>query len=168
MMILKNHPFHTFLGFMGKLNKQRSMMFKVKIATYDNENIKYIRSIRDNIFIKEQGIDPKIEFDGLDSSAIHTLVFINDKAIGTGRILIDGHIGRIAVLSEYRGQGIGSKIIKSLIDEAIRSNYKRVYLGSQKQAINFYLKLGFTPFGDEFMEAEILHLSMEKIIQKIK
>jgi predicted GNAT family N-acyltransferase len=139
-------------------------MFKIKIVAYDNPNEKNIRSIRDSVFIKEQGIDPKIEYDGLDSSAIHVLVYINDKPIGTGRILSDGHIGRIAVLKEFRGQNIGSKIVQSLTDEAIKRKYKRVYLGSQKQAIDFYVKLGFTPFGDEFIEAEIVHLAMEKIL----
>ena len=139
-------------------------MIKIKIVDYNNENEKIIRTIRDDVFIKEQGIDPKIEFDGLDSSAIHTLIYINDKAIGTGRILSDGHIGRIAVLSEFRGQNIGSKIIHSLTDVAIKNDYKRVYLGSQKQAIDFYTKLGFTPFGKEFIEAGIVHLSMEKIL----
>jgi len=128
-------------------------MITIKIVAYDSKNEKIIRSIRDSVFINEQGIDPKIEFDGFDSSAMHTLVFINDKAIGTGRILSDGHIGRIAVLSEFRGQNIGSKIVNSLIDVARKNSYKRVYLGSQKQAIDFYTKLGFTPFGEEFIEA---------------
>jgi len=139
-------------------------MIKVKVVNYNNENIKLIRSIRDSVFINEQGIDPTIEYDGLDSSAMHTLIYINDKAIGTGRILNDGHIGRIAVLSEFRGLNIGSKIINSLIDVARQNAYKRVYLGSQKQAISFYLKLGFTPFGEEFIEADIVHLSMEKAL----
>jgi len=139
-------------------------MIKVKVVNYNNENTKLIRSIRDSVFINEQGINPTIEYDGLDSSAMHTLVFINDKAIATGRILSDGHIGRIAVLSEFRGQNIGSKIVNSLTDVARKNAYKRVYLGSQKQAIDFYTKLGFTPLGEEFIEAGIVHLSMEKIL----
>ncbi|BFU78991.1 GNAT family N-acetyltransferase [Arcobacter sp. 15-2] len=139
-------------------------MLQIKNVDFDNINRKYIHSIRNEVFINEQGIDPEIEYDGLDNSAIHTLVFIKDKAVGTGRILKDGHIGRVAVLKKYRGQNIGSKIITSLIDVAVKNHYNRVYLGAQKQAINFYLKLGFTPFGEEFIEATILHQSMEKIL----
>jgi len=139
-------------------------MLQIKNVDFDNINRKYIHSIRNEVFINEQGIDPEIEYDGLDNSAIHTLVFIKDKAVGTGRILKDGHIGRVAVLKKYRGQNIGSKIITSLIDIAVKNHYNRVYLGAQKQAINFYLKLGFTPFGEEFIEATILHQSMEKIL----
>ncbi len=137
---------------------------QIKNVDFDNINRKHIHSIRNEVFINEQGIDPEIEYDGLDNSAIHTLIFIKDKAVGTGRILKDGHIGRVAVLKKYRGQNIGSKIITSLIDVAVKNHYNRVYLGAQKQAINFYLKLGFTPFGDEFIEATILHQSMEKIL----
>ena len=143
-------------------------MIKIKIVTYDNQNEKIIRSIRDDVFINEQGIDPKIEFDGLDESAIHTIIFVNEKPVGTGRILKDGHIGRIAVLSEFRGQSIGSKIVDSLTDVAIKNDYKRVYLGSQKHAIDFYTKLGFTPFGEEFIEAGIVHLSMQKLLDFTK
>jgi len=139
-------------------------MLQIRNVDFDNINRKYIHSIRNEVFINEQGIDPEIEYDGLDNSAIHTLVFIKDKAVGTGRILKDGHIGRVAVLKKYRGQNIGSKIITSLIDVAVKNHYNRVYLGAQKQAINFYLKLGFTPFGEEFIEATILHQSMEKIL----
>lgn len=138
------------------------MVFELRNVAYNNENKKYIRSVREHVFINEQGISPEIEFDGLDDSAIHVLVFSNGLAIGTGRILDDGHIGRIAVLRQFRNQGLGSKIVRSLIDEAINRGYKRVYLGAQKQAVNFYRKLGFAQFGETFLEAGIMHLSMEK------
>lgn len=137
-------------------------MFEVRNVAFDSENEKCIRAIRDCVFIHEQGISPEIEFDGLDGSAVHALLFINGEPVGTGRILKDGHIGRIAILSDFRGEGLGSKIVLSLIEQAIKSNYERVYLGAQKHAVDFYAKLGFTPFGDEFMEAGIVHLSMEK------
>ncbi|CAH6841009.1 GNAT family N-acetyltransferase [Vibrio chagasii] len=139
-------------------------MIQVKNVAFDSENEQSIRSIRENVFINEQSIAPEIEFDGLDSSAIHAVVTVDGKPVGTGRILSDGHIGRIAIMRDFRGQGLGSKIVLSLIDEAKKSGYKRVYLGSQKQAIDFYTKLGFTPFGEEFMEAGIVHLSMEKAL----
>lgn len=137
-------------------------MFEVKNVNYTGENEQAIREVRDTVFIQEQNIDPDIEFDGLDESAVHAIVYSAGQPVGTGRILNDGHIGRIAILKAFRGQGLGSKIVLSLIDEATREKYPRVYLGSQKHAIDFYTKLGFEPFGDEFMEAGIPHLSMEK------
>ncbi|MUK31841.1 GNAT family N-acetyltransferase [Aliivibrio fischeri] len=140
-------------------------MFEVKNVAYINKEKEEIRSIRDSVFIQEQEIDPEIEFDGLDSSAVHALVYCDGEAVGTGRILSDGHIGRIAILKAYRSKGLGSKIVLSLIEEAARQNYERVYLGSQKHAIQFYEKLGFQPYGEEFIEADIPHLSMEKILK---
>lgn len=141
-------------------------MFEVKNVNYTGENEQAIREVRDTVFIQEQSIDPDIEFDGLDESAVHAIVYSNALPVGTGRILDDGHIGRIAILKAFRGQGLGSKIVLSLIDEATNKGYSRVYLGSQKHAIDFYTKLGFEPFGDEFMEAGIPHLSMEKLLNK--
>ncbi|MGR6833744.1 GNAT family N-acetyltransferase [Aliivibrio wodanis] len=141
-------------------------MFEVKNVNYTGKNEQAIREVRDTVFIQEQSIDPDIEFDGLDESAVHAIVYSNAQPVGTGRILDDGHIGRIDILKAFRGQGLGSKIVLSLIDEAINQGYPRVYLGSQKHAIDFYTKLGFEPFGDEFMEAGISHLSMEKLLNK--
>ena len=93
------------------------------------------------------------------------LILCNGKPVGTGRILTDGHIGRIAILSDFRGQGLGAKIVLSLVQEAENKDYPRVYLGAQKHAIDFYAKLGFKPFGDEFLSAGIVHLSMEKTLR---
>ena len=112
----------------------------------------------------EQGISAEIDFDGLDATAVHALAYLNDNAVGTGRMLADGHIGRIAILKEYRGQKVGSKIVCSFIDEAVKKDYRRVYLGSQKHANGFYQRLGFTAYGEEFIDAGIVHMSMEKVL----
>ncbi len=141
-------------------------MFEVKNVEYSGESKDFIREVRDTVFIKEQQIDPEIEFDGLDDVAVHALVTFEGKPVGTGRILDDGHIGRIAIVKAFRSKGLGSKIVLSLIDEAIEKGYERVYLGSQKHAIDFYTKLGFQPYGEEFIEADIPHLSMEKRLNK--
>lgn len=139
-------------------------MIEVKNVSFDSEHEECIRSIRETVFIDEQAVPAELEYDGLDASAVHALVSVNGTAVGTGRILSDGHIGRIAVLSDFRGQGLGTKIVLSLIDEATKNGSKRVFLGAQKQAIDFYTKLGFTPFGEEFLEAGIVHLSMERAL----
>ena len=140
-------------------------MIEVVNVTFEGENEQHIRSIRERVFINEQAISPEIEFDGLDNLAMHSLILCNGKPVGTGRILTDGHIGRIAILSDFRGQGLGTKIVLSLVQEAENKGYPRVYLGAQKHAIDFYAKLGFKPFGDEFLSAGIVHLSMEKTLR---
>lgn len=137
------------------------MLFITNVS-YSEEYAPQIRAIRDEVFIQEQGIDPTLEFDGCDADALHALITIDDQPVATGRLLNDGHIGRIAVLAAYRGQGVGAQVVRSLIKEAELQGYARVYLGAQVHAVDFYRKLGFVAFGDEFVEAGIPHLAMEK------
>lgn len=137
-------------------------MVEVSIVSFVGDDEKNVRLIRNTVFTYEQNIKPDINFDGSDSSALHALIFVDGESVGTGRMLDDGHIGRIAVLKEYRGIGLGSIIVESLIQEAIENSFIRVYLGSQINAFNFYKKLGFTPFGEEYTEANIAHVLMEK------
>ncbi|WPC75498.1 GNAT family N-acetyltransferase [Vibrio porteresiae] len=137
------------------------MLFITNVS-YSEEYAPQIRAIRDEVFIQEQGIDPTLEFDGCDADALHALITIDGQPVATGRLLNDGHIGRIAVLAAYRGQGVGAQVVRSLIKEAELQGYARVYLGAQVHAVDFYRKLGFVSFGDEFVEAGIPHLAMEK------
>lgn len=139
-------------------------MIQFNIVPFDNEYRPNIQAIRQHVFCNEQGIAPELEFDGLDTSAIHAIALVDGNLVGTGRMLSDGHIGRIAVLKSFRGLHIGSNIVLALIEEARRKEYQRVYLGAQQQAVNFYVKLGFTPIGEPFMEAGIEHISMEKML----
>lgn len=138
-------------------------MITVRLVTFEGDDEQSVRAIRGNVFVDEQGISADIDFDGLDASATHALAYMNGKAVGTGRMLSDGHIGRIAILKEYRSQKVGSEVVRALIAEAVNQSYKRVYLGSQKHATGFYSRLGFTAFGEEFMDAGIVHLAMEKV-----
>lgn len=132
-----------------------------KIVAFDIENSPEIISIRTKVFVEEQGVDKAIEMDGRDEGATHVLVRDAGKVIATARILEDGHIGRIAVLKEFRKQGAGACALKAMIDFAKERGYKRVYLGSQTQATGFYIKMGFRICGDTFMEAGIEHVDME-------
>ncbi len=138
-------------------------MVDIKIVAFDGANKESIRLVREQVFIKEQQIDPEIEFDGLDTQAVHVLVVDGEQPLGTGRILADGHIGRIAIMKAARGQGLGVKVVQALVEYAKQQGYPRVDLGAQTHAVDFYRKLGFTPYGDEFMEANIPHQAMEML-----
>lgn len=143
-------------------------MFEVSIGRFNSKNQSDISAIRTQVFTHEQGVDPKIDFDGLDPDATHALVMLDNTPVATGRVLADGHIGRIAVLKEFRNKGLGAKVVLLLIEYAQKKHLNRVYLGAQKHAIEFYTKLGFTPYGEEYIEADILHQSMElKLSQQI-
>jgi hypothetical protein len=134
---------------------------EVVLVKFSENYIPEISSIRQKVFTIEQNVDSKIDFDGQDKSALHALVKHKDSYVGTGRMLNDGHIGRVAILKDYRNKGFGADIVNTLVIEAFNNNYKRVFLGSQLHAKGFYLKLGFSPYGDTYFEANIEHILME-------
>ncbi len=84
------------------------------------------------------------------------------KAIGTGRLLPDGHIGRMAVVVEWRRRGIGAEILEALINEARKRGHKEVILSAQLRAAEFYREAGFTAEGKVYDDAGILHQKMRK------
>ncbi|KJG12368.1 GNAT family acetyltransferase [Photobacterium iliopiscarium] len=139
-------------------------MVDVNIVAFDEVNKESIRLVREQVFIQEQHIDPEIEFDGLDTQAVHVLVVDGEQPLGTGRILANGHIGRIAIMQAARGQGLGVKVVRALVEYAKQQGYPKVDLGAQTHAVDFYRKLGFTPYGDEFMEANIPHQAMVMLL----
>ncbi len=121
--------------------------------------------VRDAVFVVEQGVPPEIERDEWDQRSDHALARDREgRALGTGRLLPDGHIGRMAVLPAWRGQGIGSRILDSLVARARERGMKRVVLNAQTHAAPFYARHGFAAFGEEFMEAGIPHVAMAREI----
>ena len=135
------------------------MNIQSKICDY-KDNEKDICKIRFEVFVDEQNVPEDLEIDGLDDDAKHVLAYIDGKPIGTGRILSDGHIGRVAVLKKYRGLGIGNSIMKALIKWAQQNKFEKLWLSSQWHAHSFYLGLGFVCEGDIYEEAGIDHIKM--------
>jgi len=120
-----------------------------------------IRAVRYAVFTLEQGVAEAIDFDGTDPPCRHVVAY--DAAgtpIGTGRVLPDGHLGRIAVLAEWRGRGIGGRITEALIEAARGAGHKQVALNAQTHACGFYERLGFEARGERFIEADIEHVEM--------
>jgi predicted GNAT family N-acyltransferase len=125
---------------------------------------KEIRFIRDIVFGKEQDVAREVDWDGKDEHCIQVIVTDENKPIGTGRMQPDGKIGRLAVLDSWRGQSIGQKMLKVLVETAGKEDFKEVYLHAQVHAISFYEKCGFHKVGREFLEADIPHIKMTKSI----
>lgn len=84
---------------------------------------------------------------------------------GTGRMLPDGHMGRLAVLKSFRGRGLGKELILKLLEEAAKRGIRRVFPGAQEHAVGFYRHLGFSEYGEPYEEAGIRHIYRVKFIQ---
>jgi hypothetical protein len=136
-------------------------MISIYQAFYDRDGSD-IRSVRHKVFVEGQNVPEDLEIDGKDPECFHVLLTRCDIPIGTGRMDRDGHLGRIAVLEEYRGMNFGTMIMNTLEDIALKHGILRVYLNSQKHAMPFYMKLGYEPEGDDFIEAGIEHVKMVK------
>ena len=118
--------------------------------------------IRFTVFVEEQGVPLEIEIDEHDPLCVHAIAFEDGKPVGTGRLLPDGHIGRMAVLKEWRNRGIGGLLLNALIERARQRGDARVILSAQINAARFYEAHGFSRHGDEYMEAGIRHQEMRR------
>lgn len=125
-----------------------------------------IRAIRTAVFVDEQDIDAELEFDGSDPDCVHYLAYDMDgHAIATARMSADGRIGRMAVLPDYRNQGVGSALLLSLIELAGEHRLDEVYVHAQESAASFYHQHGFIATGEPFQEAGITHYSMSRFCE---
>jgi predicted GNAT family N-acyltransferase len=119
--------------------------------------------VRRAVFIVEQGIAEADEWDAADMQCVHALVLTAKRdAVGTGRLEPTGKIGRLAVLAEFRGRGLGGELLEWLVAEARRQGMENVFLHAQVHALEFYLRHEFKPQGPEFDEVGIPHQRMSR------
>jgi len=138
-----------------------SSAFTVRPATW-REDQRALQSVRHPVFVIEQKVDAREEFDDVDPVCQHILASdMKGTPIGTGRIDSHGKIGRMAVLSEWRKSGVGRAILLLALELARAQGLKRVYLHSQVGALGFYARNGFIAYGERFFEAGIEHQAME-------
>ena len=143
------------------------MEIDIKIAT-TNKDKERCFSVRRQVFVKEQNISEKIEFDDTNFNATYFIATFKNKSIGTARYRFTDQgvkLERFAVLKSFRNLGVGKKLVDYIIN--IVRNEKFIYLHAQESVIEFYFKLGFKKIGSPFFEAEIPHQKM-KYDQKFK
>lgn len=126
---------------------------------------KILDAIRTAVFIEEQGVPASIERDGQDDDASHFLAITEaGQHVGCARLLPDGQIGRMAVLTDFRGQGTGFELLNLAITHGKTLGFTQLFLNAQSQATDFYRRAGFIPVGGEFVEADKPHQRMELIL----
>ena len=134
----------------------------VRIADWQKDNTD-IRRIRESVFVVEQAVPIELEWDAEDEEAVHFLAFEKDFAVGTARLLRDGHIGRVAVLKDWRGLKAGDALLGTAIAEAERRGLRRQMLSAQVYATRFYERHGFAVISEEYIDAGIPHMDMLRL-----
>jgi predicted GNAT family N-acyltransferase len=134
--------------------------FIVSIMTW-RDALPFARPVREQVFIEEQKVPRELECDEWDEHCDHALACdAAGNPIGTARLLPDGRIGRMAVLKEWRRQGVGGALLVALLDRARGRSMARSVIHAQTQAAGFYRRFGFSAQGREFLEAGIPHVEM--------
>jgi len=139
------------------------MKYTIKVTQWEDDKIN-LSEIRRKVFIDEQHVPEELEWDEDDKTCVHILVSDNNKPIAAGRIKMNGHIGRMAVLKEYRNKGVGSAVLEALINFSKTLKMKSVYLHAQTSAIPFYEKHRFKISSEEFLDAGIPHKTMRMVL----
>ncbi|MBB6478381.1 GNAT family N-acetyltransferase [Spirochaeta isovalerica] len=139
------------------------MAVRYIVADWDKHK-EQLSAVRHEVFVKGQNVPLELEQDESDSRYSHILALDGDIPIGTARLTTDGHIGRVAVLKEYRKLGIGRELIRQIEEIAFELGFDEVELGAQLHAVPFYEKLGYRAFGNIYMDAGIEHRHMKKTL----
>ena len=141
--------------------------YHIVCTTWDR-NSDQLGKIRRIVFVEEQGVPAEMEWDENDETAMHLLAMgPNQQPLGTARLLNTGQIGRIAVLKAHRNKGIARALLQKTVSLAIGNDYSSVFLHAQTPVIPFYESLGFKVSGRPFLEAEIEHYLMTKVLQGV-
>ena len=124
-----------------------------------------VMPVRIAVFVVEQGVPEDIERDEFDVVSRHAIARdAGGAVVATGRLLPDGHIGRMAVAAPLRAKGVGGAVLEALVAEAVRTGLAEVALHAQVHALAFYRRHGFAEYGDVFMEAGIPHRAIRRTL----
>ncbi|PZG99806.1 GNAT family N-acetyltransferase [Streptomyces sp. NTH33] len=154
-----------------------STPYEVRVAE-DPADREACFAVRKEVFVVEQGVPQDIEYDAHDAVAVHVLAVREDGTpLGTGRLLhgeaaaaktggdpSTGSLGRLAVLQDARGLGVGAALVRALEDAARARGLTAVDLHAQTHALGFYERLGYTAYGPEFPDAGIPHRAMRRAV----
>lgn len=139
--------------------------FTVSDADYASER-DALRAVREAVFVREQGVPLELELDAQDPECLHVLARdAGGRPIGTGRLTPARTLGRMAVLTEWRGKGVGAAMLEALTALAVAQRWRTIELHAQVDAIGFYARHGYLPFGPRYLEAGIEHQSMRRVLQ---
>ncbi len=141
-------------------------MMEYRLIEGKSQGFSLVMQVRNLVFVEEQSVPYELEQDEFDVLSTHVLVTDQNKPVATGRAYIDrqkpelARLGRVAVVAEYRRQGIGRKVMDKLLEQIRNWSCKQVKIHAQLRVEKMYEKLGFKRLGQEFEEAGIMHVEM--------
>src|SRR5690242_11726623 len=141
-------------------------MVEVRLAEKEADRRTCLR-LRWTVFVEEQNVPPSLEIDEHDATdAVHALALLDGVPCGAGRFVLVGpalaRIGRMAVIDDARGRGVGRALLRFLEEEALRRGAKAFTLNAQVSARRFYEKAGYEAIGAVFDDADIPHVRMDR------
>lgn len=141
--------------------------FQVEVCDWANEiDREGLLGVREAVFVLEQHVPRDMEIDDDDPRSVHVLARAQDGTpIGSGRLTPEGSIGRVAVLRGWRGRGVGTMVLQTLLDQARARRLTAVSMHAQRDAVPFWLQHGFASVGEEFEEAGIPHILMQRPLE---
>jgi predicted GNAT family N-acyltransferase len=142
------------------------------------EDVAAAFAVRYDVFVTEQGVPAGLERDDQDGDADHLVAYAGDRAVGAGRLVVEpagfegadpalgpvGHLGRLAVRPEARGDRLGVALVLAIEERARERGLRVMALSSQTYAIPFYERLGYTAHGPEFDDAGLPHRWMRRLL----
>ena len=134
--------------------------FQIEVVSWQRAE-QDLRAIRTPVFIKEQAVAPDFEWDEIDQVAVHLLATQNNEPIACLRIIDFHKIGRMAVLKEFRGNGLGAALLLEAVKICKAHGSKTVHLSAQTHAIGFYEKCGFKVTSAVYQDVHIAHVDMQ-------
>jgi len=135
--------------------------FKIICVEWDSLQVTLLRVVREQVFIREQQYPAETEWESCEIQAIHLVALdTQGNPIGNIRLLPSGEIGRVAVIANWRKQGVDSALLMKILEIAQARAYPKIFLHAQTHAIPFYQKFGFTVCGEVFEDAKIPHQKM--------
>lgn len=134
--------------------------FSIRLVRWEKASAA-LKAVREEVFVREQGVPLELEWDELDPACVHALVLsLDGEPIATARLTPDGHIGRMAVRSAWRGKGVGKALMETMMRAARKRGLDHLVLNAQTHARGFYARFGFHVEGSEFLDAGIPHVRM--------
>lgn len=139
--------------------------YQISVVSWESHR-DALSAVRFEVFVEEQSVPPEVELDDMDPVCTHVLARAHDgEPIGCGRLLPDGHIGRMAVRKAWRGQGVGLLLLEALINEAHARGLVEALLSSQVHATGFYERAGFVAYGPVYDDVGIPHRDMRRALR---